>query len=145
MVLGPIQKIQIISTMKIRKKYHFYAAHRNVNAGEKCGRIHGHTYQIETTFHFNTITDGITMLFSDIDKQVEPIIKQYDHFFLLHDADPLVPVLEMANEAFIKLPFETSAENLAIWLYGKIMIETGLPIVEISVRETQSSEVVYAG
>ena len=32
--------------MKIEKKYHFYAAHRNKNAGEKCGRIHGHTYNV---------------------------------------------------------------------------------------------------
>ena len=26
--------------MKIEKKYHFYAGHRNKEAGEKCGRPH---------------------------------------------------------------------------------------------------------
>jgi len=36
--------------MKITRKYHFYAGHRNKQAGEKCGRLHGHTYDVEVTF-----------------------------------------------------------------------------------------------
>ena len=66
--------------MKIEKKYYFYAGHRNKSAGEKCGRPHGHTYDVTCTFRFGTMENGITMLFSDIDKLVEPnfqITKQY--------------------------------------------------------------------
>jgi 6-pyruvoyltetrahydropterin/6-carboxytetrahydropterin synthase len=127
--------------MIIEKKYHFYAAHRNKNAGEKCGRIHGHTYNVLCHFKFDEMKDGVTMLFSDIDKVVEPIIKQYDHYFLLYKEDTLCDILNMANEPYIELPFETSAENMAMWIYNQI--KTHLPIVKIELAETQSSNVIY--
>ena len=127
--------------MIIEKKYYFYAAHRNKNAGEKCGRIHGHTYNVVCHFKFNEMKDGVTMLFSDIDKVVEPIIKQYDHHFLLFRDDSLCDVLNMANEPYIELPFETSAENMAIWIFNQI--KTHLPIVKIELAETKSSNVIY--
>lgn len=127
--------------MIIEKKYYFYAAHRNKNAGEKCGRIHGHTYNLVCHFKFNEMKDGVTMLFSDIDKVVEPIVKQYDHHFLLYKEDSLCDVLNMANEPFIELPFETSAENMAMWIFNQI--KTHLPIVKIELAETKSSNVIY--
>ena len=127
--------------MKIEKKYHFYAGHRNKEAGEKCGRLHGHTYDVVCTFAFTELTNGITMLFSDIDKVVEPIIKQYDHYFLLYEKDPLCDGFELVGEPFVKLPFETSAENMAIWMFGQIKRE--LPIIEISLAETKSSKIIY--
>lgn len=129
--------------MNIEKKYHFYAAHRNKEAGEKCGRIHGHTYEIVCSFKFSEMKNGVCMLFSDIDALVEPIIKEYDHYFLLHDQDPLCEILELHNEPFIKLPFETSAESLAIWLFTRIVNEAKLPLKQIRVAETKSSTVVY--
>lgn len=130
--------------MIIQKKYHFYAAHRNKNAGEKCGRIHGHTYEVKCYFKFNKMNEaGVTCLFNDIDKLVEPIIKSHCHWFLIYDKDPLVEVLELANEPILKLPFETSAENMSIWLFTRIKKETGLPIIKIELAETKSSNVIY--
>ena len=127
--------------MIITKKYHFYAAHRNKSAGVKCSRIHGHTYNVVCYFKFTELTNGITMLFSDIDKIVEPIIKQYDHYLLLHNEDKLVDVLNLVNEEFIELPFETSAENLALWIFNEIKLY--LPIYKIELAETNSSNVIY--
>jgi len=127
--------------MIIEKKYHFYAAHRNKEAGIKCGRIHGHTYNIICHFTFDTIHNGVTMLFSDIDKIVEPIIKQYDHYFLLYEKDPLCEMLDLIDEEYIGLPFETSAENIAIWIFNQI--KNKLPIVRIELAETKTSKVVY--
>ena len=127
--------------MIIEKKYHFYSAHRNKNAGEKCGRIHGHTYDLKCHFKFNQMTDGITMLFSDIDAVVEPIIKQYDHYLLLYKEDSLCDLLNIANEPFVELPFETSAENLAIWIFNEI--KNKLPICRIELAETKSSNIIY--
>lgn len=130
--------------IKIEKKYHFYAAHRNKAGGEKCGRIHGHTYEITCHFEFNNINEGgVTCLFSDIDKLVEPIIKEHCHWFLIYENDPLVSILELANEPIKKLPFETSAENLSMWLFTRIKNETQLPIVRIELAETKSSNVIY--
>ena len=88
-------------------------------------------------------TNGIGILFSDIDEKVEPIIKEYDHYLILNEKDTLCEILELANEEFIKLPFDTSAENLAMWLFHRIKNETKLPIVKIEFAETKSSNVIY--
>ena len=127
--------------MQIEKKYHFYAGHRNKLAGEKCGRLHGHTYKIKCSFKFNKMRNGVTMLFSEIDKIVEPIIKQYDHYFLLYEEDSLCELFDLADEPYISLPFETSAENMAIWIYNEIAQE--LPIVQIELAETLTSKIIY--
>jgi 6-pyruvoyltetrahydropterin/6-carboxytetrahydropterin synthase len=127
--------------MIIEKKYHFYSAHRNKEAGEKCGRLHGHTYEIVCHFKFETLENGVTMLFSEIDKIVEPLVKQYDHYLLLYERDPLCGYLDFAQEPYIDLPFETSAENLAIWIFN--LIKNRLPIYKIELSETKTSKVVY--
>lgn len=131
--------------MIINKKYHFYAAHRNPEGGEKCGRIHGHTYEIECYFDFEyrDKESSVTVLFSDIDKLVEPIIKQHCHWFLLWENDSLCELLDLANEPYLKLPFITSAENLSIWLFNRIKTETKLPISRIELAETKTSKVIY--
>lgn len=129
--------------MKIRKKYHFYAGHRNKTAGEKCGRLHGHTYDVEILIEFDKMINGITMLFSDIDLICEPIIKQYDHYFLLNEKDDLCEIFDLIKEPYIKLPFETSAENMAIWIFNQIKKE--LPIIEIVLAETKTSKIIYNG
>ena len=129
--------------IKIAKTYHFYAGHRNKKAGEKCGRLHGHTYNVKCIFEFKEMEDGGTMLFSDIDLLVEPIIKQYDHYFLLYEQDPLCDGFDLVNEPYVKLPFETSAENMAIWIYNEIKRQ--LPIIEIQLAETLSSTIIYNG
>lgn len=127
--------------MIIEKKYHFYAAHRNKLAGEKCGRIHGHTYNVVCHFKFDKIINGVTMLFSDIDKVAEPIIKAHDHIFLLHDQDELCNALDAIGEQYLALPFETSAENMAIWIFN--LIKRELPIVKIEIAETKTSNIIY--
>ena len=131
--------------MKIEKTYHFYAGHRNKEAGIKCGRPHGHTYNVKCIFEFNKMKDGVTMLFSDIDKLVEPIIKEYDHYFLFKDDDPLVEIFELAGEEYKTVPFETSAENMSIWLFNRIKNEAELPIIKIVFAETKSSKIIYEG
>ena len=127
----------------IQKKYHFYAGHRNKEAGVKCGRLHGHTYDVIVHIKPDKLVNGIGILFSDIDSKIESIIKEYDHYLLLNENDSLCEVLEMANEPFIKLPFDTSAENMAIWLFTRIKTETGLPITKIELAETKSSNIIY--
>lgn len=128
--------------MKITKKYHFYAAHRNKSAGNKCGRIHGHTYKVIVHLYFPKWSGGVTILFQDIDEKCENVIKKYDHYFLLYEKDPLAQILSEAKELFLPLPFETSAENMAKHLFYEIE-ETGLPILQLELAETQTSNIIY--
>lgn len=127
--------------MKITRKYHFYAAHRNLQAGDKCGRIHGHTYEVVCTFVWKDLEQDVAMLFSELDAVVEPIVKSFDHYFLLHEKDVLTPWLIAMKEPFISLPFETSAENMARHLFE--LIEPHLPIAELALAETKSGAVIY--
>lgn len=130
--------------MVIEKKYHFYAAHRNKGGGIKCGRIHGHTYDVKCHFKFKEINEsGISFLFSDIDKLVEPIIKEYCHWLLLHEKDSLVDILQKANEPIKIMPFETSAENMSLFFFTRIKNETNLPIIKLELAETKSSNITY--
>lgn len=132
--------------IKIRKKYHFYAGHRNTEAGEKCSRLHGHSYDVVCEFKFDPPkdeTNGLTMLFSDIDALAEPIIKRYDHHFLVYEDDDLAQLLTYGEEPFISLPFMTSAENMAMHIYHRLKDEAKLPICRIELSETKSSTVIY--
>ncbi len=125
--------------MVIEKKYHFYAAHRNPDAGEKCGRLHGHTYDIVCYFQFPD--SELTMLFGDIDEVVKPIIKYFDHYLILWDEDPLCEVLKDMDEPFIEVAWKTSAENLAQYFYNTI--GEVLPIIRVDVKETKTSTVTF--
>ncbi len=133
---------------KIEKKYHFYAGHRNENLKDKCFNLHGHTYYITMVFElpYDKKT-GITMLFSEIDKVVKPIIKQLDHSLLIHKQDPLLKYLDMFCEqegVGLKLYLMdnlTSAENLSRHIFEKVAKK--LPIVKILLQETTTSTVSY--
>ena len=128
--------------MVIQKKYHFYAAHRNKEAGEKCGRLHGHTYKVKVHCHFPNFEGDVAMLFGDIDDICERVIGSFDHFLLLDCKDPLVKALDDLGEQFIEVPFVTSAENMARYLFD-ILEGEGLPIAKIEIAETESSNVIY--
>lgn len=135
----------------IEKKYHFYAGHRNEKLDDKCRNIHGHTYRVTLTLEFNENTkkDGVTLLFSDIDKKMAPLIESLDHSFLMNESDPLYDYLvqyENRTNDNLKInvfPFETSAENLAQYLYDEIKHELELPIAIIELQETDTSTVIY--
>ncbi len=129
--------------MVIQKKYHFYAGHRNVEAGEKCGRVHGHTYKVKVHCEFPSWDGDIAMLFSEIDSICERVIKSFDHYLILFEQDPLAELFADANEPFISVPFQTSAENMAVHLF-ELLDEEGLPISCLEIAETESSNVIYS-
>ena len=133
---------------RIEKKYHFYAGHRNENLKDKCSNLHGHTYYIKMLFQLEYDEEkGITMLFSDIDKIVEPLIKQLDHSLLINKKDPLLKYLELfiqQEKTPLKLSIlddVTSAEHLSKYIFDKIRKE--LPIIKIELKETTTSTVIY--
>jgi len=134
--------------MVVSKKYHFYSGHRNENLDDKCFNLHGHTYYVTMDFNFKyNNSTGITMLFSDIDLVVDPIIKELDHSLLIHHKDPLLPYLNLfmkEQKTSLKLTIidkPTSAENMAEYIFE--LVAKNLPIVKITLQETTTSTVVY--
>ena len=127
------------------KKYHFYAAHRNLAIGGKCANLHGHTYYVEVSLRLMQASpQGVTVLFEDIDRRLEPIVKSLDHCLLLDRADPQADLLRQVAGRCMEFDFPTSAENLARWLGEQIEAHWPNVLDYVQVQETTTSTVRYS-
>lgn len=140
--------------IKIKRKYRFYAAHRNEMLNDKCRSLHGHQYNIEVDLKFNEINDGICVTqdglkctFDKIDSVISPIIEAFDHALLINKNDPLLRYFEQFEidhkEEMKMVIFNgvTSVENLSAMLFRKI--QNFLPVGAVHVQETNSSVVTF--
>lgn len=140
--------------IKIKRKYRFYAAHRNELLNDKCRSLHGHQYNIEVDLKFNEVIDGICSTgdglkctFDKIDAIISPIIESFDHALLINKKDPLLRYFKQfeidQKEEMKMVIFDgvTSVENLSALLYKKI--QNSLPVSAIHVQETNSSIVTF--
>jgi len=117
--------------MEIFKEFKIEAAHRlpHVPSGHKCGRLHGHSFQIQ--IHVSGPVDAATgwvIDFGVIKSAFRPIEDVIDHQFL-ND----IPGLE-----------NPTSENLAKWIWDRIV--PALPLLsKVVVRETCTTGCVYEG
>jgi 6-pyruvoyltetrahydropterin/6-carboxytetrahydropterin synthase len=117
--------------MEIFKVFTIEAAHRlpHVPQGHKCGRLHGHSFQIEV--HVEGSLDpqlGWVIDFADIKAAFKPVEEQIDHHYL-NDVEGLE---------------NPTSENIARWIWQKL--KTSLPgLSKVVVRETCTSGCVYVG
>ena len=117
--------------MRISKTFTFDAAHQlpHVPEGHQCGRLHGHTYQVDIEVDGPMDEkQGWVMDFAEIKDAFKPLEKQMDHHFL-ND----IPGLE-----------NPTAENMAIWIWER-MIEKVPLLFCVKVKETPTSLVEYFG
>lgn len=122
--------------MIIRRRYRFYASHRNRALNDKCSRLHGHRYGVEVDVRVEPSGAGVGMLFADIDARLAPVFELWDHRTLLRSDDPLAQHIEGA----VLLPFESSVENLSAYLLRRCFQE--IPqVVALSLQETDSATV----
>ena len=71
--------------MEIYKDFTFDSAHRlpNVEPGHKCGRLHGHTFQLRIYVTGEVGQDsGWIIDYADIKKAFKPIYQRLDHNYL---------------------------------------------------------------
>jgi 6-pyruvoyltetrahydropterin/6-carboxytetrahydropterin synthase len=117
--------------VEIFKQFRIEAAHwlPNVPPGHKCGRMHGHSFEIEV--HVSGPVDsklGWVMDFAEIKAAFQPIEDRIDHYCLNE-----VEGLE-----------NPTSENLARWIWSEL--RPALPLLsKIVVRETCTSGCVYTG
>ena len=135
--------------MYIEKKFKFYAAHRNIFLNDKCSNLHGHRYGVVCRINVGDIRkDGVTLVFDEIERCIDPLIAQYDHSTLIDANDPDRAALEGISthnggpNKCVVLPCPSSAENLAAILFKQIA-DTGLQIEELRLQETDTSVVIY--
>ena len=117
--------------MEIFKVFTIEAAHRlpYVPPGHKCGRLHGHSFQIEV--HIQGPIDaklGWVIDFADIKAAFKAIEDQIDHRYL--------------ND--VKGLENPTSESIARWVWQQL--QSSLPsLSRIVVRETCTSGCIYHG
>lgn len=117
--------------MEIYKQFTFEAAHYlpNVPTGHKCGRLHGHSYNV--ILHLTGEIDkktGWFIDFNDVKTVFKPIYEQLDHCFL--------------NE--IKGLENPTAEVIAKWIW--IKLKRSLPeLSAVELKETCTCGVIFRG
>ncbi|HLS99556.1 MAG: 6-carboxytetrahydropterin synthase QueD [Porticoccaceae bacterium] len=117
--------------MEIFKEFSFESAHLlpNVPAGHKCGRLHGHSFQVTLYVAGEPgETSGWLMDFADIKAVFKPILERLDHRFL-NDIEGLE---------------NPTSENIARWIWREL--KPALPALSrVMIRETCTSGCVYSG
>lgn len=121
--------------MMIAKRWHFESAHflPLVPDGHRCKRMHGHNYEIEITMSGPLDRQGFVMDFWDMDKLMEPLLKEVDH-------QTLNDIQGLENP---------TAENITSWFFDRLqkMIDEHpslgpLQIISVTVWETKDCRAV---
>lgn len=107
--------------ISIARTYRFESAHwlPRVPEGHKCGRLHGHSYELTVEVAGPVGADGWVMDFADVDAVVDPLVKSLDHR-CLND------LLE-----------NPTSENLAAWIAAQLA--RSLSLASVTVSETPRS------
>jgi len=125
----------------ITKEFCFEAAHQlvGVPVGHPCGNIHGHSYRIQVVLRSGALVEpGWIEDYRNLD-DVKKLVALMDHSNL---NDLFLKEKENQPELFKLRTTETTAENLAWWLYQKI--KPAHPLLDsVRVSETQKTWAEY--
>jgi 6-pyruvoyltetrahydropterin/6-carboxytetrahydropterin synthase len=125
-------------------RYHdISCGHRVVGHEGKCRHLHGHNYRVHfvcaaeyldsvgRVIDFSVIKEKLCMWLED----------QWDHKMLLWREDPLLPALRQIDPTVVEMPFNPTAENLALYLIKEIapiaLKGTGVRLIKCVVEETR--------
>jgi 6-pyruvoyltetrahydropterin/6-carboxytetrahydropterin synthase len=114
---------------RLTKSFRFEAAHwlPRVPAGHKCGRLHGHSYEVVLGVEGEVHPEmGWVLDFAEIKRAFRPLLERLDHSCL--------------NE--IEGLENSTAEMLAVWIYTRL--KPDLPqLADVTIQETPSSAATY--
>lgn len=130
----------------ISKEIHFCYGHRLLHHQGKCRHLHGHSARAVIRLERATL-DGLGMVcdFADLGQFVKEWLgRELDHTLLLHQEDPLLPLLQEAGERFRIMDCNPTAENIAKQIF-EVVAHAGFPVVEVTLHETASAYASYRG
>jgi len=131
---------------RVTREINFCYGHRLLNYEGKCRHLHGHNGKAVIVLQSPEL-DALGMLvdFTEIKRKVQVWIDEtLDHTMILCREDPLLPLLQERGERVHVLDVNPTAENIARLIYERAA-ETGLPVVEVILWETESCYASYAG
>ncbi|MEW8505976.1 MAG: 6-carboxytetrahydropterin synthase [Candidatus Thiodiazotropha sp.] len=128
----------------VSKEIHFCYGHRLLNHQGKCRHLHGHNAKAVIRLETDRLDPmGMVCDFSDIGDYVKHWIDEtLDHNMLLHRDDPVLPLLQQANESVYIMDSNPTAENIARLIYDHVEAG-GFPVVEVAIFETESALASY--
>ncbi|BCX81276.1 6-pyruvoyltetrahydropterin/6-carboxytetrahydropterin synthase [Methylomarinovum caldicuralii] len=124
----------------VTKEIRFCYGHRLMNHPGKCRHLHGHSVRAAVTVSAAALdAQGMVCDFADLKRAVAGYVQEtLDHNLLLHEADPLVPLLRDAGERFLTLAEHPTAEVLARLIFEHLEAQ-GYPVTEVALWETDTS------
>ena len=129
---------------RVTKEIDFCYGHRLLNYDGKCKHLHGHNGKAVIVLEGTQLDHrGMVVDFSDIKKQVAGWIDaNLDHRMILHEADPIVPILQDMGEPMFLVSENPTAESIAKLIYDFAKSHR-LPVKEVSLWETFNSYATY--
>lgn len=129
--------------MKIAKEFTWEMGHRLPFHSGKCKNLHGHSYKCSIELTGDPDKNGMVMDYYDLKKVVEPILDELDHSFMVYKKDiEMIEALEKLNSRKVVVDFETTAENICIYLLNKIKsarLPQNIHSIKVRVLETENS------
>lgn len=147
-----------MTNMKISKQIEWDMGHRVTNHNSKCRNLHGHRYKAEICLEGDLVnihgdsSEGMVIDFGDIKKiATKYVLDLLDHGFMVWNKDKiLVDFFKLnSDQKHIIVPFVTTAENIAKWIYGQInnhlkdRYKNKLKLYSVKVWETPTSLAEY--
>ncbi|MFC0309723.1 6-carboxytetrahydropterin synthase QueD [Gallibacterium trehalosifermentans] len=137
---------------KVAKEFSFDMAHLLDGHDGKCQNLHGHTYKLQVIVigetHVDGAKKGMVLDFSDLKQAVNQLILQpMDHAFIYDQTSEreckIAQLLTELNSKTFALPYRTTAENLAHFIFHRL--QTTLPVTIDAIRlwETPTSFAEY--
>ncbi len=129
---------------RVTKEIDFCYGHRLLNYDGKCKHLHGHNGKAVIVLEGQELDlRGMVVDFSDIKKHVAGWIDaNLDHRMILHEADPIVPILRDMGEPMYLVSENPTAESIAKLIYDFTKSHR-LPVKEVSLWETFNSYATY--
>ena len=129
----------------VKKKISFCYGHRLLNHEGKCKYLHGHNACLEIEVCSTTLNAlGMVIDFADVKRIAKAWIDEnLDHKMLLHEKDPVVPLLQGINEPLFLMDDSPTAENIAKLIFHQLQT-VGLRPSRVTLWETETGAASYA-
>lgn len=130
-------------------RYHdISCGHRVFGHDGTCAHLHGHNYRIYFTVVARQADEvGRVLDFSTIKRILCDWLEQsWDHRFLIWWKDPLRESLKALDPTVVEVPFNPTAENMAVHLVnniGPMYLPPGIILERVVVEETRKCSAAY--
>lgn len=137
---------------KISKEFSFDMAHLLDGHDGKCQNLHGHTYklqvEIQGDLHQSGAKKSMVVDFSDLKSMVKKaILDPMDHAFIYDETSErerkIAQLLQELDSKTFGVPFRTTAEELARFIFKRLKEEEKLAVSAIRLWETPTSFCEY--